>query len=87
MPQLKPKPKTSFFFQLASPSAPGFSTITTSSWRQRRRQPAPASTSTSQHLPVPAAAAPEAAIVGALRYKNPDKMEKYGVHHGRASKT
>ena len=30
MPQLKPKPKTSLFFQLASPSAPGFSTITTS---------------------------------------------------------
>ena len=31
MPQLKPKPKTSLFFQLASPSEPGFSTITTSS--------------------------------------------------------
>ena len=42
MPQLKPKPKTSLFFQLASPSAPGFSTITTSPRRQRRRQPAPA---------------------------------------------
>ena len=37
MPQLKPKPKTSLFFQLASPSAPGFSTIATSSRRQRRR--------------------------------------------------
>ena len=43
MPQLKPKPKTSLFFQLASPSAPSFSTITTSSRQQRRRQPAPTS--------------------------------------------
>ena len=45
MPQLKPKPKTSLFFQLASPSALGFSTVTTSLRRQRQRQPTPASTS------------------------------------------
>lgn len=57
MPQLKPKPKpkTSLFFQLASPSAPGFSTITTSPRRQWRRQPTPASTSTStSQQPAPA---------------------------------
>ena len=87
MPQLKPNPKTFLFFQLASPSVPGFSTITTSPRRQWRRQPTPASTSTSQHLPAPAPAAPKATIVGALWYKISDIMENYGIHHGRASRT
>ena len=41
-----------------------------------------ASTCPRQRLP-----APEAAIVGALRYKNSDRMENYGIHHGRASRT
>ena len=52
-----------------------------------QHQLAPVSTSQRLPPPAPTLAAPEAAIVGALRYKISDKMENYGINHGRALRT